>query len=51
MRSISTVLAGALALGVATACAVDEDQEKAIGQEAAAEVERQAPIIRNPANT
>ena len=48
MRSISTVLAGALALGVATACAVDEDQEKAIGQEAAAEVERQAPIIRNP---
>ena len=48
MRSMTTVLASTLVLGVVAACAVDEDQEKAIGQQAAAEVEREAPIVADP---
>ena len=49
MRSMTVVLASVLVLGVVSGCTVDEDQEKAIGQEAAAEVEREAPIVRDPA--
>jgi predicted Zn-dependent protease len=43
--NLNVLLASALALAVTTACTVGEDQEKAIGQEAAAEVEREAPMI------
>jgi predicted Zn-dependent protease len=45
---MTAVFASALAIAVATACTVDEDQEKAIGKEAAAAVEREAPMIADP---
>jgi predicted Zn-dependent protease len=38
-------VAGVIVVITAAACTVDEDQEKAIGQEAAAEVEREAPMV------
>jgi predicted Zn-dependent protease len=45
-----TLLIGAMALVVTTAgCAVDEDQEKSIGQQAAAEIDAQVPLINDAA--
>jgi predicted Zn-dependent protease len=38
-----------LAAMIAVACSVSEDQEKAIGQDAAAQVEREAPMVAEPA--
>ena len=39
-----------VALGAATlSCAVDDDQERAIGEQAAAQVEREAPIVTDAA--
>jgi len=39
------VISGTAALAIATACSVGEDQEKAIGQDAAAQVEREVPMV------
>ena len=39
---------GLVLLIVASGCSVSEDQEKAIGQDAAAQVEREAPMITEP---
>ena len=48
-RRHSVIVASALAIAVATACTVDEDQERAIGEEAAAQVEREAPMVADAA--
>lgn len=41
-------MTGLLVAVVASGCSVSEDQEKAIGQDAAAQVEREAPMVTEP---
>ena len=47
LRTCSVI--GLVLLVAAGGCSVSEDQEKAIGQDAAAQVEREAPMISEPA--
>ena len=48
-RSSVLVVAAALALAGAAGCAVSEDEELALGEQTAREVESQLPIVRDPA--
>ena len=49
MSRQARALVGAMALAMTVGCAVDEDQERALGQQAAAEIDAQLPLINDAA--